>query len=250
LVTSRSEAKVAVDAGLVTIAGSPATKTTTMVADDAALVLAAPARRFVSRGGDKLRAALDRFAIDVDGAECLDAGASTGGFTDCLLQAGAARVTSVDVGYGQLSWQLRTDPRVVVLERTNVRDLRPDMVPASPSIVVADLSFISLRLVIDVLASVGAQEVTYVVLVKPQFEVGQSEVGKGGVVSEPATWERVIREVSGAFAALGLPPTDVMASPLLGPAGNVEFLMRGRRAAAAEPLDLGTAIDEGKELRR
>ncbi len=252
LVTSRSEAKVAVEAGLVTIAGSPALKTATMVADDVALALAGPARRFVSRGGDKLRAALDRFAIAVDGAECLDAGASTGGFTDCLLQAGAARVTAVDVGYGQLAWRLRNDPRVVVMERTNVRDLRADQLPARPGVVVADLSFISLRLVLGALALAGADDAAFVVLVKPQFEAGAAEVGRGGVVTDAATWERVLHEIAGGFSGRGLPPRDVMASPLLGPAGNVEFLMWCQRADAhaESPLDVSVAIAEAEELRR
>ena len=253
LAASRREAQEAVEAGLVSIAGTTATKAATMVADDAPVVVAAPTRRFVSRGGEKLRAALDRFGLDPRGLECLDAGASTGGFTDCLLRAGAARVTAVDVGYGQLAWELRTDDRVVVRERTNVRELVPEDLPASPELVVADLSFISLRLVIGPLAGLAVPNAAFVLLVKPQFEAGPDDDRRGGVVREPVVWQRTLAEVSEAAARAGVTPLAVMASPVIGPAGNVEFLLHGRkgipRADVRPGPDLDAAVAEGVAIR-
>jgi 23S rRNA (cytidine1920-2'-O)/16S rRNA (cytidine1409-2'-O)-methyltransferase len=249
LADSPAQAQDAIESGLVTVAGAPATKAATMVADDAPVALTGEPRPFVSRGGGKLRAALDRFAVDVDGAWCLDAGASTGGFTDCLLQAGAARVIAVDVGYGQLDWRLRTDPRVVVMERTNVRDVRPSDLPFAPAIVVADLSFISLRSVMGALAAVSAPSARFVALVKPQFEAGPNDVGRGGVVRDPGVWSRVLAETTGSLAAAGWGPRAVMASPVLGPAGNVEFLLCSQLGAAAAPLDLAGAVAEGEAVR-
>lgn len=195
LANSRAEAQAAVEAGLVTVAGSPATKAASLVAADAPVQVIGPARRFVSRGGEKLRSALDRFGVDARARDCLDAGASTGGFTDCLLQAGAARVAAVDVGYGQLAWEVRNDPRVTVMERTNVRGLEPADLPFVPDLIVADLSFISLRTVLPALVRVSDPDVEFVVLVKPQFEAGQADVGSGGVVRDPGTWRRVLVEV-------------------------------------------------------
>lgn len=249
LADSRAQAQDAIDSGLVTVSGAPATKAATMVADDAPVALSGDPRPFVSRGGGKLRAALDRFALDVAGALCLDAGASSGGFTDCLLQAGAARVIAVDVGYGQLDWRLRTDPRVTVMERTNVRDIRPQDLSFVPSVVVADLSFISLRLVVGALGAVSAPQATLVALVKPQFEAGPRDVGRGGVVRDPAVWTRVLHETTEALSGTGWGLRAVMASPVLGPAGNVEFLMRAQRGAAAAPLDLAGVVAEGEEVR-
>src|SRR6266566_6808638 len=181
LAASRSQAQEAVSAGRVTVGGITATKAASLVTDDAPVALSKPPPFFVSRGGAKLAAALDRFAEAPDGRDCLDAGASTGGFTDCLLQRGAARVIAVDVGYGQLSWSLRTDPRVTVMDRTNVRDLIPSILACVPDLVVADLSFLSLRLPLPPLAAVAAPGATFVVLVKPQFEAGRGQVGRGGV---------------------------------------------------------------------
>ena len=249
LADSRAQAQDKIDSGLVTVAGSPATKATTMVADDAPVALTGESRPFVSRGGGKLKAALERFALDVGGASCLDAGASTGGFTDCLLQAGAPRVVAVDVGYGQLDWRLRTDPRVVVMERTSVRDLRPQDLPFAPSFVVADLSFISLRLAAGPLAAVSVPEATFVALVKPQFEASPDDVGRGGVVRDPAVWSGVLAGVTEAFAEAGWGPRAVMASPVLGPAGNVEFLLHSQRGAAGAPPDPAEAIAEGERVR-
>jgi 23S rRNA (cytidine1920-2'-O)/16S rRNA (cytidine1409-2'-O)-methyltransferase len=219
-----------------------------MVADDAPVTLTRPARRFVSRGGEKLRAALDRFQVDPGGADALDAGVSTGGFTDCLLKAGAARVIAVDVGYGQLDWGLRNDPRVVVMERTNVRDLRPDALPFVPRLVTADLSFISLRTVADPLVRLGDERATYLLLVKPQFEAGPKHVGRGGVVKDPEVWRRVLRDVGEAFASAGAPVLNAMASPVKGPAGNVEFLFEAHRGGRATVPDLDGAVEEGREV--
>src|SRR5256885_6620455 len=188
LAASRSQAQAAVSAGRVTVAGITATKAASLIADDAPVALSGPSPSFVSRGGAKLAAALDRFAVAPDGRDCLDAGASTGGLSDCLLQRGAARVIAVDVGYGQLSWSLRTDPRVTVMERTNVRDLTPSMLGYVPDLLVADLSFISLRLVLPVLAKLAGPGATFVALVKPQFEAGRARVGRGWVVRDSNRW--------------------------------------------------------------
>ena len=228
LTSSRAEAQQAIAAGLVTVDGAPALKPATQVHAGQALVVLAPARRFVSRGGEKLAHALDRFTLDVSGRRCLDAGVSTGGFTDCLLQAGADTVLAYDVGYGQVHERVRADPRVDVNERTNVRTLTPDDIPPPrPDLLVADLSFISLALVIPTLLALlePTARAAAVVLVKPQFEAERGEVGKGGVVRDPEVWSRCLERVSMAVAACGWTVADVTPSPLLGPAGNVEFLM-------------------------
>jgi 23S rRNA (cytidine1920-2'-O)/16S rRNA (cytidine1409-2'-O)-methyltransferase len=250
LAGSRAEAQAAVAAGRVTVAGSPATKAASLVADDAPVQVIGPARRYVSRGGDKLRSALDRFGVDPRDRDCLDAGASTGGFTDCLLQAGAARVAAVDVGYGQLAWEIRNDPRVTVLERTNVRNLVPAHLPFVPDLIVADLSFISLRAVLPALVAVADPRAEFVVLVKPQFEAGPENVGSGGVVRDPLVWRRVLAEVMDACRAEGVGVLGVLASPLRGPAGNVEFLLHGRRGVDDASIDLDAAIAEGEGLSR
>ena len=235
------EAQDAVDAGRVRVAGITATKVATMVARDAPLAIAAA---FLVGA-----AALDRFEVDARDRDCLDAGSSTGGFTDCLLRRGAARVVAVDVGYGQLAWRLRSDPRVRVLERTNVRSLTRQMLPFTPGLVVADLSFISLRGVVDVLAAVASDDAEHILLVKPQFEARRHDVGPGGVVRDPAIWRRAIEGVAEAAGAVGLTPRGVMASPLRGPAGNVEFPLFLGPGPAAD-LDIDPAIGEGEELAR
>jgi 23S rRNA (cytidine1920-2'-O)/16S rRNA (cytidine1409-2'-O)-methyltransferase len=250
LAVDRADARDAVDAGLVSIGGVPATKATTMVAADAPVAVSRASRAYVSRAGAKLAAALDRFAVDPAERSCLDAGASTGGFTDCLLQRGAARVVAVDVGYGLLAWSLRTDARVDVRERTNVRDLTPDGLPFAPDLVVADLSFVSLRVVLPILAHVGATLADHLVLVKPQFEARREEVEPGGVVRDPAVWERLLREVVAAARSVGLGPRGVMASPLRGPAGNVEFFLHLAAPATEGSIDIGAAIREGEALLR
>jgi 23S rRNA (cytidine1920-2'-O)/16S rRNA (cytidine1409-2'-O)-methyltransferase len=244
LVSTTAEAHEAVRSGAVRVRGAADPTVATMVTDDEPIALAGSEKRFVSRGGEKLAAALERFAIEPADRACLDAGASTGGFTDCLLQAGAARVIAVDVGYGQLAWQLRSDLRVSVLERTNVRDLTPEILPFLADLVVADLAFMSLRLVAATLCDLSASEAEFVLLIKPQFEARPADVGSGGVVRDPAVWKRVVVAVAEAFADESASPIGVMASPLRGPAGNVEFLLHARKGAARGPIDVDRAIAE------
>jgi 23S rRNA (cytidine1920-2'-O)/16S rRNA (cytidine1409-2'-O)-methyltransferase len=230
----------------VTVAGATATKVTRLVAPHEPVVVTGDGPRFVSRGGEKLDSALDRFGLDVTGLRALDAGASTGGFTDCLLQRGAARVVAVDVGYGQLHERLRADGRVEVHERVNVRDLSPGDLGAPFPLVVADLSFISLRAVLGALVGLAAPGADLVVLVKPQFEAGRSEAARGrGVIRDPAVWRRVLDEVGGAVRGLGAAIMGGMASPLRGADGNVEFLLHARTATPTGPdLDLDALVAE------
>ncbi len=191
---------------------------------------------YVSRGGQKLAGALAAFdGPAVAGRRCLDAGASTGGFTDVLLRAGAAHVIAADVGYGQLAWRLRTDPRVTAMDRVNVRNLRPGQLSYAPGLVTADLSFISLTLVLPALAACAAAGADFVLLVKPQFEAGKGKVGAGGVVRDRATREEAVTRVARCGAGHGLGVMGVTASPLPGPAGNVEYFLWLRRGAP--PLD-------------
>ncbi|MBI5090839.1 MAG: TlyA family RNA methyltransferase [Candidatus Hydrogenedentes bacterium] len=190
--------------------------------DTAVVVKEGP--RYVSRGGEKLEAALREFQIDVRGVVAIDVGASTGGFTDCLLQHGATRVFAVDVGYGQLAWPLRQDPRVAVFERTNIRRLTPEMLPEPPAFFTVDCSFISLRAVLPPLLTLLKEHASGVALIKPQFEAGRNEVEKGGVVRDGGVHEQVVEEILGVARELGFARNDVIPSPLLGPAGNREFL--------------------------
>lgn len=239
LVSSRAAAREAIAADLVTIDGAPARKPATQVHAGQALVVAAPPRRYVSRGGDKLAHGLDRFGIDVAGRRALDAGMSTGGFTDCLLQRGVGHVVGVDVGYGQVHERLRTEDRVTVHERTNVRDLGPGDLPGpAPDLLVCDVSFIALRVVLPTLHALLAPGAEAVVLVKPQFEAERGEVGRGGVVRDAGVWHRVLCEVGESAATLGWRRFGATASPLLGPAGNVEFLAH---LAEGEPV---ATVDE------
>lgn len=225
LMDSRERARAEIGAGRVLVAGSPAAKASRMVAADEPVTLAGPRPRYVSRGGEKLEAALDGFGVAVAGRRALDVGASTGGFTDCLLQRGARRVTALDVGHGQLDARLRADPRVDVLERTNVRLATPDTVGGPFDLVVADLAFISLRAVAASLVALTAPGGVLIVLVKPQFEAGRVEASRGrGVIRDPAVWRSTLATVRGAFAGHGASVTGVMASPLRGSSGNVEFL--------------------------
>lgn len=226
LAGSRAEAAAAVDAGLVTVGGAPALKASRLVAADEPVLLAGPPRRFVSRGGDKLDAALDRFAVDVRGARALDAGASTGGFTDCLLQRGAEHVVAVDVGHHQLHERLRADARVTVREGLNVRHADGGDLGAPFDVVVADLSFISLRTVAEVLVGLARPGADLVWLVKPQFEAGRQEAAKGrGVVRDPEVRDRVRDEIHLHLDGLGALVRGWMDSPVPGPAGNVELLV-------------------------
>ncbi len=218
---SRAEAQRLIRAGEVRVADRVVDQPGTLVAPDAPIALAARPR-FVSRGGEKLEAALVGFGIDVRGWVAADVGASTGGFTDCLLQRGAARVYAIDVGYGQLDWRLRNDPRVVVMERTNARYL--ERLPEAVHLVTIDVSFISLRLILPRAAGWLCPGGQILALIKPQFEAGRRDVGKGGVVRDPAVHRRVLMEVTQAADALGLRLRGLMVSPLRGPAGNREFL--------------------------
>jgi 23S rRNA (cytidine1920-2'-O)/16S rRNA (cytidine1409-2'-O)-methyltransferase len=249
LAPSREAAGAAVRAGRVLVGGAVAAKPSALVSPADPLALTGPARRWASRGGDKLAPALDRLGVAVAGRRCLDAGASTGGFTDVLLAAGAAAVVAVDVGYGQLDLRLRQDPRVRVLDRTNVRGLTADQVGGPVDLTVADLSFISLRLVMPVLASLTRRDGDLVLLVKPQFEAGRAAVGRGGVVRDPADRAAAVRGVAAAAESAGLGVAGVCPSPLPGPAGNLELFLRLR--AGAGPLDeaaLQAALAEGDAL--
>jgi 23S rRNA (cytidine1920-2'-O)/16S rRNA (cytidine1409-2'-O)-methyltransferase len=250
LVHDGTEAVEAVQAGRVVVGGVVATSAATMVGADAPVHLTTetPGPRFVSRAGAKLRAGLDRAEIDPTGAACLDAGASTGGFTDVLLRAGAAKVTAVDVAYGQLAWSLRQDPRVEVRERTNVRDLRSGDLEPRPALVVADLSFRALAPAIPALGGVAADDAAFVLLVKPQFEAPASDVEPGGLVRDPDVWRRALDDVIAALASAGVGVTGAMASPLRGPAGTVEFLVWGRRGGPHRPPDLDAVLDEGARV--
>jgi 23S rRNA (cytidine1920-2'-O)/16S rRNA (cytidine1409-2'-O)-methyltransferase len=229
LVTSRAEAQEAVTAGRVTVAGAPAWKAARLVAPEEPVLLLAPPRRFVSRGGDKLDAALDAFAIDVHSRRALDAGASTGGFTDCLLQRGAVFVAAVDVGHGQLHPRIRGDARVLVRERLNVRALTVDDIEGPVDLVVADLSFISLRTVLPALLGVCQPGADLVLLVKPQFEAGRAEVSRGrGVVRDDTVRERVRGEIDDQLRAAGATIMGWMQSPLPGADGNVELFVHAQ----------------------
>lgn len=261
MMTSRTEAQEAIRAGLVTVDGAPASKPATQVSAAQQLVVAAPPRAYVSRGGEKLAHGLEVFGVDPAGRRCLDAGVSTGGFTDCLLQRGAEHVLAYDVGYGQVHEFIRTHPRVTVHERTNVRDLRPDQLPQPlPDLLVADLSFISLASVLPGLVGLVAPGAEAVTLVKPQFEAERSQVGKGGVVRDPEVWRGCLARVADAVPPLGWRVAGVTASSLLGPAGNVEFLMHlvdrdrgaddGIRERSEVPDAIDRAVDEGVTRRQ
>jgi len=240
LARSRDQAAGLIAAGRVEVGGTAAAKAATQVAVDAAITVreAGAGPEYVSRGGHKLAGALAAFTgLTVAGRRCLDAGASTGGFTEVLLAAGAAEVVAVDVGYGQLAWSLRSDTRVTVLDRVNVRALRPEQVAPPPELVTADLSFISLALVLPALAACAAPDADFVLMVKPQFEVGKGNVGAGGVVRDPALRQSAVAAVAQAAAALGLGVAGVTPSPLPGPSGNVEYFLWLRRGTP--PLDPG-----------
>jgi 23S rRNA (cytidine1920-2'-O)/16S rRNA (cytidine1409-2'-O)-methyltransferase len=241
LARSREQAAELVNAGRVRVGGQTASKPATAVDANTPLVVAdsPTGPDYVSRGGHKLAGALDAFAqLRVEGRRCLDAGASTGGFTDVLLRRGAASVVAVDVGYGQLAWSLQTDERVTVVDRTNVRSLTPEQIGGPADVVVADLSFISLGLVLPALTACTAPGGDLLPMVKPQFEVGRGLVGAGGVVRDPALRTRAIADVVAAAAALGYGVAGVTASPLPGPSGNVEYFLWLRQDAP--PPDAAT----------
>ena len=225
LVPSREKAQAIIMAGMVRVDGQLARKPGQMVKEDVKIEVLGNPIPYVSRGGVKLEAALDRFSVPVEGKICMDVGASTGGFTDCLLQRGAERVYAVDVGWGQLHWKLRNDPRVVVLERRNIRYLPKEEIPEGIDLATIDTSFISLKLVIPAVLKFLKEQAEIIALIKPQFEVGKGEVERGGVVKDPRKHEKVIREIREFVQSLGLSPQGVMESPLLGPKGNREFFI-------------------------
>lgn len=243
LLPTRARAQAAIIAGAVTVDGTPVSKPSAAVAPEATVELTAPPR-YVSRGGDKLDGALVDTGLDVTGADALDLGASTGGFTDCLLQHGAARVVAVDVGYGQLAWTLRNDPRVTVLERTNARYLQPSDLQFAPNLVVCDVAFISITTVWPAVARCAAPGFTALMMVKPQFEVGRGQVD-GGVVRDPRLHRDAIMRVAAAIAADRGVVTMVAASKLTGPKGNREFFLLVRDAADGVP-----GIDVAAEAAR
>lgn len=250
LARSREHASELIGAKRVKVGGTLATKPATAVTTDVALVILDDPGHpdFVSRGGHKLAGALAAFepmGLEVKGRRCLDAGASTGGFTDVLLRYGAARVVAVDVGYGQLAWTLRQDPRVQVHDRTNVRELTPEQIGGPVDLVVGDLSFISLLLVLDALLGVTKGDGDLALMVKPQFEVGKDRVGKGGVVRDPVLRAEAVSAVADAAAERGWGTQAVTTSPLPGPSGNVEFFLWLRRGPSAV-----TAEDIDREVRR
>ncbi len=251
LARSRDHAAELIAAGRVMVGGTVATKAATGVSTDAALVVRAdPATPdYVSRGGHKLAGALAAFAsggLEVAGRHALDAGASTGGFTDVLLRAGVAEVIAVDVGYGQLAWTLQQDARVHVLDRTNLRELVAEVLPFAPDLVVGDVSFISLTKVLPALLAVSRPGADFVLMVKPQFEVGKEQLGKGGVVREPELRVRAVLDVAGSAAGLDLGVVDVCASPLPGPSGNVEYFLWLRHGAESiDPARVWSVVDAG-----
>jgi 23S rRNA (cytidine1920-2'-O)/16S rRNA (cytidine1409-2'-O)-methyltransferase len=238
LVETRAQAQALVMAGLVPGHAKPGEQV-----DEAAPLEVERPLPYVSRGGQKLEHVLDVFGIDVAGLDCLDVGASTGGFTDCLLQRGAARVIALDVGHGQLHPKVRDDPRVTVLERVNVRRL--DELPFAPELVTCDVSFISLRVALPPALALARPGWTALALVKPQFEAGRAEVGKGGVVRDPEIWRRVLHEVSETSLAWDAEPVGVADSGLPGPKGNREFFVYLRhRPGAVLPDELSGWIDD------
>jgi 23S rRNA (cytidine1920-2'-O)/16S rRNA (cytidine1409-2'-O)-methyltransferase len=250
LARSREQAQDFIAQGRVRLNGTVAIKAASQVDNTSSIAVTQPdtGPDYVSRGAHKLAGALDSFGVDVAGRWALDAGASTGGFCDVLLRRGVSGVIAVDVGYGQLAWPIRSDDRVVIMERTNVRELTADALPYQPDLVVADLSFISLATVLPALHSVAAPSADFLLMVKPQFEVGKERVGSGGVVREPALRTTAVRRIADVAHEMGLGTAGVVASPLPGPSGNVEYFLHLR--GGAERLadeDLQRAIQEGPQ---
>ena len=233
LAESRERAQALILAGRVEVEGKRAAKAGERVDTSARLVVFGPEHPFVGRGGVKLAGALERFGIDPAGRVALDVGASTGGFTDCLLQRGARRVYALDVGSGQLHYRLRKDPRVVVMEQVNARELKPADLPEPVSLVTVDVSFISLRLILPALVPLMGPEADLIALVKPQFEVGRREVGKGGIVRDAGLHRRVVNEILVFAASLGLGAANLCASPLPGAEGNREYFLLLRKGGPA-----------------
>jgi 23S rRNA (cytidine1920-2'-O)/16S rRNA (cytidine1409-2'-O)-methyltransferase len=225
LVQSRERAKAIIMAGKVLVNDLLVDKPGTMIVEDAQIQLKGDDIAFVSRGGVKLEGALNDFNLDVAGMVCLDAGASTGGFTDCLLAHGAKKVFAVDVGYGQLAWKLRQDNRVVVIERTNIRHMEQDALPCLIDLVTIDVSFISLKIIVQSVAKFLNNNGYILALIKPQFEVGREKVGKGGVVKDPVLHQQIINDLSDFFEKIGFISCGIFPSSILGPKGNREFFI-------------------------
>ena len=247
LARSRESAVELITAGKVLVNGIPATKAASQVDAQISITLKDDQAEFVSRGGHKLAGALDHFSnLKVAGKTALDAGASTGGFTDVLLKRGVKKVIAADVGYGQLAWPLQNDDRVKILDRVNVRSLTKEQVGEEIDLVVADLSFISLKLVLPALIDVAKEEADFLIMVKPQFEVGKERLGAGGVVRDATLRKEAVAAVADAAFALGLGCLGVVASPLPGPSGNVEyFLWLSKAGQALLEVDLDLAIEKG-----
>ena len=247
LVPSRERAKTTIMEGLVYVNGQKADKAGMSVPEDAQIEVRDTGKTFVSRGGKKIEKALDYFAIDPQDLVVMDVGASTGGFTDCLLRRGAQKVYSIDVGYGQLAWSLRQDPRVKCMERTNIRYVTPEMLEETPSLAVIDVSFISLKLVLPVVSSLLTENGRIACLIKPQFEAGKGKVGKKGVVREP----EIHREVLEAFVenahAAGMNVHNITFSPIKGPEGNIEFLGYLGKQLDENEIDLDDVIRQAHE---
>ena len=238
---SREQGRAAILAGEVKVGGLAVTKAGELVDEDAQITVA-ERRRFVSRGGDKIAGALTEFDVAVEGRRAVDVGASTGGFTDCLLQAGAASVAAVDVGYGQLAWSLRTDPRVTVFERTNIRHADPVSLGAPFDLVVADVSFIALRTVLPALVALMGSEADLIALVKPQFEAGKGRVGKRGVVKDATVHVDVLTDVIAAVGDAGLVVRGLTVSPIKGPEGNIEFWILASRSGERVAVDVSSVV--------
>lgn len=245
LVPSRTAAQRVIAEGLVRVGTVAEPKPSTMVAPDEPVDVLGDGEPFVGRGGRKLDHAIETFDVPVAGRRAVDVGASTGGFTDCLLQRGASSVVAVDVGYGQLHERLRTDPRVEVVDRTNIRHADPASLGAPFDLVVADLSFISLGTVAGALAGLGSDATDWVVLVKPQFEVGKGKLDKGGIVRDPAMRRRAVVAAAAALDDAGVGTVGVIPSPITGAAGNREFLIHARRGPSI--VDPGTVLAGGEE---
>lgn len=249
LARSREHAADLIESRSVLVIGIPATKPATQVDAETSITIAGERDDYVSRGGHKLAGALDAFPqILVEGRRALDAGASTGGFTDVLLKRGVGHVVAVDVGYGQMAWEIREDARVTILDRTNVRHITIEQIGDPVDLVVADLSFISLSLVLPALVSVTRTSADFLVMVKPQFEVGREKLGAGGVVRDPALRKSAVKDVADAAYDMGLGCNGVVASSLPGPSGNVEYflwLRRGSDEISDDALDI--AILEGPQ---
>ncbi len=243
---SRERAQADIAAGRVTVGGAPATKASRMVDASEAVLVHGPPPKFVSRAGAKIEGAIEHFELQpfVKDARVLDAGASTGGFTDCVLQYGASEVVAVDVGHNQLHEKLVGDSRVHSMERTNLRTVDPAVLGPQVDLVVGDLSFISLALVLDTLSAAAAPGGIYALLVKPQFEAGRTEVSKGkGIIDNPLIWRRVLAEVSAALLERNAAIMGVMVSPITGSDGNVEFILLGRFAGSIDPIGRHGALD-------